>query len=75
MLVLETHGKVESGLLSDDLVQRAFDICVANEYRIQRAVVHCDDFDHQIDSFIDEVENILYEAGLIGGEKQYRAPG
>lgn len=71
-LVLGAHEKLGPG--SDQLVQRSYDLCVAQDRRIQRAVLHYVDMDAQMDSFFDALETILFEQGVLSGSKIYSAP-
>lgn len=69
--VLQAHGNSAAHELSSPVVQHAFDLCVANERRIQKAVLAYDDMEDQIDAFMGELEDILVEAGLLSGDTRH----
>jgi hypothetical protein len=73
LLVLMNHGVCTD--VSDEKVQLAFDLCVAQERRIQHAILTHDEFDDQLDEFLSEVESIAIEHGVIVGPKLYLPPG
>lgn len=74
LAVLVAHGVCTYEGIASEPVQRAFDICIAHERCIAKAVLYYTDMDQQVDSLMDEIERILREHGIVSGEKRFHAP-
>lgn len=69
-IVLKSHG-VDDPQTAD----RAGDLCQHVEAdRIENAALAYNDMDEQASSALDEIENILIEAGIVTTPKQFAAP-
>jgi hypothetical protein len=68
-MVLEKHGKNDPATF--DAASVAID---AETDRIEGAVLAYTDFDDQVASALDEIENVLIEAKVLTGPKQYDPP-
>lgn len=68
-LVLEKHGVNDA-----ETFEKAKQAIEVETDRIEGAVLEYTDFDDQVESANDEIENILIEEEVITGEKKFSAP-
>ena len=68
--VLNRHG-----ITDGETLERTVELCQGtNSDRIEAAVLYYVEFDEQVDSALDEIEDILIEAGIIAAPKLFEAP-
>lgn len=68
-IVLKRHGVYDS-----KTADRARDLCREVEAdRIEKAALAYNDFDEQVSSALDEIENILIEEGIVTTPKRFTA--
>jgi hypothetical protein len=66
-VVLKRHGVCDPGT-----ADRARELCRDVEAdRIEKAVLAYNDFDEQVSSALDEIENILFEEGIVATPKRF----
>lgn len=69
--VLESHG---SSLDADAIHQQSFIGNEPNIARVVKAALAYTEFDDQVTSALDEIEDILFEQGVLNSEKVFSAP-
>jgi hypothetical protein len=68
-LVLQRHF-IAAG---ESTIEKANDLVNAQSERVEKAALVYDDMDDQTASAHDEIEKILIESGIIGGQKKQQA--
>ena len=69
--VLESHG---SSFDADEIYKQSFIGNEPNVARVVKAALAYTEFDDQMASALDEIEDILIEQGVLSSEKLFAAP-